>query len=205
MRVAWKEHIAMALKGSLALRKFYRAIRKYGPKNFSWSILAWASTKKVLDTKERYWIRKLQTRKNGYNITVGGDGLGWGKDHPCYHNKRMAEKMRLANLGKRYSQEVRLKQSKMRKGRKFSKQWRENIRRARIGKHHTPETKLKISRSKLGTRMSPEARQKMRIANLGKTLSAEHRLKISIANKGRHSSKGTEFKPGHKPFYTRAQ
>lgn len=54
-------------------RPLYRAIKKYGVENFS--IIALESCdKSLLPEREIYWIKKLDTYRNGYNATLGGEG-----------------------------------------------------------------------------------------------------------------------------------
>jgi len=56
---------------------FYSAIKKYGLKNFKWTILYFAQNKKELNEAEVYWIKSLDTinRNKGYNMTFGGENL----------------------------------------------------------------------------------------------------------------------------------
>lgn len=54
--------------------KFYRALRKYGFDNFDYEILEKGNfTKEQLNEKEIYWIKKLDSIENGYNILEGGN------------------------------------------------------------------------------------------------------------------------------------
>ena len=50
------------------------AIKKYGLENFFKTILEECSSKDELNQREVYWIKELQTIKNGYNLTEGGTG-----------------------------------------------------------------------------------------------------------------------------------
>jgi group I intron endonuclease len=65
---------------SLALRcgsqtKFHRALRKYSIENFKWEVLDECSESiDILIEKEIKYISKFDTYKNGYNMTIGGDG-----------------------------------------------------------------------------------------------------------------------------------
>ena len=54
--------------------KFARAIRKYGFDKFSWSILCECSNAFELNEKEKYFIGTFDSIKNGYNVTLGGEG-----------------------------------------------------------------------------------------------------------------------------------
>lgn len=52
---------------------FHNAIRKYGAENFSIEILEECEVSK-LNEREMFYIAKLNTFKEGYNLTIGGDG-----------------------------------------------------------------------------------------------------------------------------------
>ena len=54
--------------------KFYRAIRKYGENNFYIELLE-TTTIENLNSREKYWINYYDSYKNGYNSTLGGDGV----------------------------------------------------------------------------------------------------------------------------------
>ena len=51
--------------------KFYNAIRKHGWENFDWSILYEGAR---IDKMEKFFIKKLNTMEEGYNMTPGGIG-----------------------------------------------------------------------------------------------------------------------------------
>ncbi len=71
-----------------------KAILKYGKENFKKEILEYCSTKEDLDKREKYWIKTLNTIKNGYNIAAGGNGcLG------CKQSDETKEKRRVKNIG----------------------------------------------------------------------------------------------------------
>jgi hypothetical protein len=55
---------------------FYKAIRKYGPKSITSKIICECSSREEALEKEKYYIKHYDTFKNGYNMTIGGDG-GW--------------------------------------------------------------------------------------------------------------------------------
>lgn len=67
-----EDHIGEALEGSD--RHFCRAIRKYGVENIVSDQLCEVETKQAAKRKERYYVKTLDTFKNGYNMTQGGDG-----------------------------------------------------------------------------------------------------------------------------------
>lgn len=69
----WYEHIHDAKRPRYEIRPLYRAINKYGIDNFNISKLEKCSNS-ILEEREQYWIKKLDTYHNGYNATMGGDG-----------------------------------------------------------------------------------------------------------------------------------
>ena len=56
--------------------KLYKAFRKYGLENFTFSIIEECPLEK-LGEKEQYWIEYYDSFNLGYNMTLGGEG--WGK------------------------------------------------------------------------------------------------------------------------------
>lgn len=70
----WNLHIEVAKSG--ANYHLSRAIRKYGPENFSYQILALVLTRGEAKNLEKVWIQLLKANhpEIGYNMTSGGDG-----------------------------------------------------------------------------------------------------------------------------------
>lgn len=69
----FKEHRRDCKKRGLEKRPLYSAMNKYGIENFSVSILI-ECDECELSSYEIMFIDKLDTYKNGYNATKGGDG-----------------------------------------------------------------------------------------------------------------------------------
>ena len=72
---------------------FHKKLRQYGEENFSFEILEEIDSNdlKIVDNKESYWIEKMSSHVKtgkGYNLTLGGQGLG-------RHKKISEEKIRL--------------------------------------------------------------------------------------------------------------
>ena len=67
----FKEHCRDSKKERNQKRPLYAAMRKYGIEHFHIYLI-----EKTDDPEERekYWIQKKGTFKNGYNATIGGDG-----------------------------------------------------------------------------------------------------------------------------------
>lgn len=73
-----REHLRKTINDDY---KFGRALQKYPKDSWEWSILAEADIEKLNDL-ERYFVKDLDSYKNGYNCNVGG---GWNKErNPNY-------------------------------------------------------------------------------------------------------------------------
>lgn len=73
IELRFKEHISDKDKRKTEKRPLYDAMNKYGIEHFSIRLLE-ECDEKVVQDREIYWINKLNTYKNGYNATLGGDG-----------------------------------------------------------------------------------------------------------------------------------
>lgn len=69
----WQEHCKDSKRRKIEKRPLYSAMRKYGIENFKIEEIEECSDV-IVNEREIYWIEKLQTFKNGYNVTIGGDG-----------------------------------------------------------------------------------------------------------------------------------
>lgn len=70
----FQEHIYCSKSDRLKGRPLYSAIRKYGADNFNIALLEECQNDE-LNEKEVIWIDRLNTYRNGYNATIGGDGI----------------------------------------------------------------------------------------------------------------------------------
>lgn len=159
-----KEH-----RGAYGNYPFHRAIRKYGWDNFDYEVVFTTISsdldrlKYLLDTMEKYFIKKYNSfGEGGYNCTLGGGG-SLGRKQTEEAKKRISEK----NSGKKPSEETRRKLSIA--SRNMSAETRRKLSIAGTGRKHTEEAKRKISESKKGKphTLSEEARRKQ-IERLGK-------------------------------------
>ena len=91
----WGVHLYRARTGSPY--HFHNAIRKYGAASFKIEVLYTAKTREELSAMETFFIILHQShlRENGYNMTMGGDGI--------IPTEEIREKLRLALKGKRNS------------------------------------------------------------------------------------------------------
>lgn len=85
-----QDHIGEALEGSD--RHFHRAINKYGSENIVSEVLAEVYNKDEAKKLEETFVEKLDTFKNGYNMTRGGDG---GNTLEKYTEEKMNEHRKL--------------------------------------------------------------------------------------------------------------
>lgn len=125
--------------------KFYRAIRKYGFDCFSWEAIYQSLDKEhTLKTMEPYFIKEYNSKEQGYNSTLGGDG----------------------NTGFSPSQEQRERMSKAQKGLKKPGSGNFNPR--------TPEQIAEFLEHAKRFAHTPEARAKRSVALKGKKKSESH-------------------------------
>jgi len=130
--------------------KFYRAIRKYGWDNFNWAVIVeGVENIDSLNSLEQYWIKELDTFKNGYNSTTGGEGYIVSDET----RKKLSESLKgekSPNYGKHLSEETRRKLSESLKGNHFSEEHRRKLSESLKGKHLSEETRRKMSESHKG-------------------------------------------------------
>ena len=188
----------------------WKAIKKYGVKNFVKEIIDTAVTLEELNSKEIFWIKELnsQDRSVGYNIQGGGEGGDWeslSKEQQDHIKKRVSEsrtghiksqetieKMRQSlkgkNTGKR-SYDVCKKMSINRKGKGLGiKPWNDGLKNP-----FSKETIEKLRSASLGENNpmygkhhSDESKEKIRIAAIGRP----------NPNKGKFSKTYVLFKDG---------
>ena len=75
----FKQHVAESFGGYIKhTSALHKAIKKYGPENFSVKRLMHSIPEGLIDYYETLWIDKLKTHirfNNGYNMTDGGQGV----------------------------------------------------------------------------------------------------------------------------------
>ena len=76
LKQRFSRHIGYQLRDSNYKSKIHRAMIKYGVENFSIELLEEVSNQDELNEREYYWIHKLDTIKNGYNINDSGKKCG---------------------------------------------------------------------------------------------------------------------------------
>lgn len=91
----WKNHKIAAGRFRDYHSKLYNAMQYYGIENFKFVKLG-KFLVAMIDETEKFLISPpgFDTRRHGYNICVGGGGLGYGKDHPQYKGGEVEWKKR---------------------------------------------------------------------------------------------------------------
>lgn len=173
--------------GCTALRS---AVQKHGKENFEFNILCWCPDKAYADMVETKLIEAHDTRRVGYNICVGGEGLGSGEDHPTHGSPLSEEhkaKVSAALKGKKKSPEHSAKVAATWVGKKHTAEARQNMSMAHIGHTHTEATKTKMAQRMRGNtyckglKLSAERKQHISLAIKGTVRSEETRAKMANA------------------------
>ena len=180
--------------------RLQNAYNKYGKENFVFEILEFWN-KEYLASQENYWCNMLNThdRRYGYNIQPTNPY------NSIKHSPETIEKIKKANIGKKWTESQRQKMIIASTGKIVSKETREKLRNNMIGKKLSLETiaKMKESKKKSNYRHSEETRKKISAANLTpeKILINKENAKIAqAANIGRNHSKESKIKMVKKRF-----
>jgi len=118
--------------------KFYRAVRKYGWEMFIYGIVEEYNVD-ILNEQELFYIDYYDSYHNGYNSTIGGEGVrGFSPSEETKKKQSVAAKNRTdIRHNKKYFTEEEKREAKRRAGRKYQqkikekrkeymKEWREN-------------------------------------------------------------------------------
>ena len=122
------------LGGGRALKN---AIKKYGKENFKKEILEYCNSKEELLDREAYWLKfyNVVEDPNFYNMTLSSKGWEKGMSRPEL-------------IGRKHSEETRLKLRDSHKGKKQTKQTIEKRVSKLIGKKRNEEQKQNLSKRK---------------------------------------------------------
>ena len=123
------------------------------------------------------------------NSTDGGEGTSG-----YVYSAESKEKMRLAKLGKKMSDEARANMCKAQANKTLSAEHRAKISASHVGIKHGPEAKAKMSIAKKGTVHTAEHIAKNRAAQTGRVCSEETIEKQRIVQTGKKRSEATKEK-----------
>lgn len=176
----WNEHRYLLNKNICNNIHLQRAWNKYGRDNFKFEIISVIS-KETLNKEETRLIKKHKSsnREFGYNITNGGDS------HLCSEEtkKRISKAKTGRGLGRRHSEETKLKMSEAQKGSKNH----------RYGKKMPKRLKIRLSKRLKGIKFSEEHKRKIseacmgRRINIGRKATNQQKRNMSNAQKERRS------------------
>jgi len=151
----------------------YRAIRKHGLENFDFTLICVCDNNELNDLEIKY-IKEFNTfGQNGYNMTIGGQGI---KNYK--HTPETIERLRVSSTGKFPDEETRKRISEGLMGHGCSEETREKLRKASTGVSKKPETIEKLRLVSTGRVVSKETGEKLSKALSGKHKSKEHIDKI---------------------------
>lgn len=172
-----KQHLHNVKQNYKTSRKFYNSIKKYGIDNFIIGIIEECDVF-LLYEREKFYIKKYNTYKNGLNSTLGGEGAsGWK------HTEETRKKLGNINRGRKLTEEHKEKLRKHRHTEEWKRQQSERLR----GRVVKPETRIKLSESQKGKKRRPiseEQREKQRQKMIGKPKSKEHSENIKKCKQG---------------------
>lgn len=165
------------------------AWQKYGEDAFRFEVLEVVEDAAKLVEREQWWIDRLGTVKNGFNLRPrASTNLGSKRSEESRANMSAAQRGRTckpfteehrrnlseANRGKVFSEEHRRKLSEAASKRRFGplteehKQKISSTQKGREGRPHDEETRRKMSETRRGRKMSEEAKRKISEALRGK-------------------------------------
>ena len=183
----WKvheSHLRLDKHHNIKLQNSYNF---HGPDAFQFEILELCEYEKdIIVERENYWIAKLDSKVNGYNIADAsfGDTL---TNHP--RRDEIIKGWSEARKGRTLNPEWRKALSDSTKGRALSESHRQKISKANTGRKHSTATKLKMSKAHSGKNLSEKHKENLKIAAKTRPpVSPETGLKISKALSGRTRS-----------------
>lgn len=140
----WQEHLCDARSGRTKM-PIHRAMKKYGPENFTYNVMNMYGTQEEALLAEVYLIAYLRSQEvELYNVTAGGEGASFkrGPRSPEHTAKlKCFSKGNIPwNKNKEMSLETRGKVSKNASGRKISDSQRQEIKDLYMSGKYTQKT-----------------------------------------------------------------
>ena len=135
-------HFAEAKNNYSNCIKLEKAINKYGKENFYHGIICECKNQDELDRMEKYYIKKYNCIKNGYNILEGGSVF--------VHTDETRRKISEANRKRVLSDETKKKISDGNRGKEITAKMRKAMSQAQKGRKHPESVKRKIGDAQIG-------------------------------------------------------
>ncbi len=129
----------MLRKGEEPCVKLNNAWKKYGEENFEYEILCFCD-EGDLNEMEQMYIQKFDSYNNGYNCTLGGDGIV-GYRHTDEAKRKIGDAFR----GKHLPDDFKKKLSEIQKGKHLTEEHKHALSVA-----WTPERKTMMTRTRSG-------------------------------------------------------
>lgn len=133
----WNDHRYMARKNKQS--KLYFAIKKYGEENFTIESIESVFNKKELNDREKFWISYYNTCNSGYNIHSGGE-VSTEEMEKLRLNASERMKSKKYWLGKKHSEDSKMRMSSSAKGRKVSQESIDKQKETRRNSNYIPIT-----------------------------------------------------------------
>jgi group I intron endonuclease len=167
----------------------WKAIKKYGIKNFKVQVIETCETVDLLNEREIYWID--QHKSNSYNLAKGGSG-GWTTK---YYSKESFL-------------EYRKKLSNAQQGRIVTEETKQKLRKSNLGKlmgdrEKQKETLRDMWKDPNSIYNSPEFRKRLSESSKGHSVSEETREKIRQTKIGGKNGMAVKIKVDEEIFETR--
>ena len=107
---------------------FYNAIRKYGFENFKYEVIVRDVPHYLVNAFERYWIWYYKANTEGYNSTIGGDGMTAPTD-------AVRKKISEAGKGKKHTEDAKKAISTKLLGKTKTDIHKQNMRKPKSAEH----------------------------------------------------------------------
>lgn len=158
----WSQHVSASRKSHHHM-PVVRALKKYGPRNFTFEVLENFDSENAALRAEVRWISYYESndRGKGYNLDKGGLG---GKTFSAATRAKLS----LALRGRKLSPEHVAKMSASLKGRKLSPETKAKMSAAKLGRKRPPGMMAKLAKRNRGRKHTPEAIANMSEAHKGK-------------------------------------
>ena len=129
----WDSHRSLLNNGKHDNPHLQKAWNKYGKDNFEFIVLEDCEIDELSD-REKYYIKLYKDMELAYNIHDGGDeGYNLGKHLSEETKQKIGEKNKINGIGRKASDETKLKMSKSHTGMKYapmSEEGKKNIQQA---------------------------------------------------------------------------